>query len=130
MPFHHAPLTDDNRATMQRIINSGDFPFPPPAIPDSWWVDADRDAALWAVPAADTAPLDFLWHYYLSIHGEYYRFLLEPEPLTSARITLYKLKEILPGDCYGNPREQVIAILKNALIAKTASGEHEAFFNF
>jgi len=52
MPFHHAPLTDDNRATMQRIINSGDFPFPPPAIPDSWWVDADRDAALWAVPAA------------------------------------------------------------------------------
>lgn len=70
------------------------------------------------------------WHYYLRLHGEYYRFLLEPEPLTSARITLYKLKETLPADCYGKAHEHIIATLKQALIAKTASGEHEAFFNF
>ena len=100
------------------------------AIPDEWWADADRDAALWATPAEGTAPLDFLWHYYLSIHGEYYRFLLQPEPLPSARITLYKLKEIVPSDRYGTPRETIIATLKAALISKTASGEHEAFFNF
>ncbi|WP_298641585.1 hypothetical protein [uncultured Cardiobacterium sp.] len=130
MPFRHAALTEPNRAALQQKIDSGTLPFPPPAIPESWWVDAARDAVLWAVPAADTAPLDFLWHYYLGIGGDYYRFLLEPELLTSARITLYKLKESLPADCHGKPREQVIAVLKEALIAKTASGEHEAFFNF
>ena len=85
---------------------------------------------MWATPAEGTAPLDFLWHYYLSINGEYYRFLLQPEPLPSARITLYKLKEIVPSDRHGTPRETIIATLKAALISKTASGEHEAFFNF
>ncbi|WP_298048960.1 hypothetical protein [uncultured Cardiobacterium sp.] len=130
MPFHQATLSDSDRTALQHVIDSGTLPFPPPAIPNSWWVDADHDAALWAAPAADTAPLDFLWHYYLRLHGEYYRFLLEPEPLTSARITLYKLKETLPANCYGKAHEHIIATLKQALIAKTASGEHEAFFNF
>ena len=130
MPFHQATLSDSDHTALQHAIDSGTLPFPPPAIPDSWWVDADHDAVLWAAPAADTAPLDFLWHYYLRLHGEYYRFLLEPEPLTSARITLYKLKETLPANCYGKAPEHITAILKQALIAKTASGEHEAFFNF
>ena len=86
---------------------------------------ADRNAALWATPAAGSAPRDFLWHYYLRAGGRYFRFLLQPEPLPSARITLYKLKEAVPA-----ADEAVIAVLKAALISKTASGEHEAFFNF
>ncbi|MFC0034366.1 hypothetical protein [Cardiobacterium valvarum] len=102
------------------------LPFPPPAIPETggWTPTA------WATPAADTAPLDFLWHYYLRVHGEYYRFLPEAEPLTPARITLYKLKETLPASVHGETRENIIATLKQALVAKTASGEHEVFFNF
>lgn len=101
-------------------------PFPPPAIPETggWTPTA------WATPAADTAPLDFLWHYYLRVHGEYYRFLPEAEPLISARITLYKLKETLPTNGHGETRENIIATLKQALVTKTASGEHEVFFNF
>ncbi|MDO4642891.1 MAG: hypothetical protein Q4A74_03530 [Cardiobacteriaceae bacterium] len=130
MTFHHTPLNTDNRNSLQQAIDGGRMPFPSPAIPDEWWLDGDHHAALWATPAAGTTPLDFLWHYYLSINGEYYRFLLQPEPLPSAHITLYKLKEMLPSDCYGNPRESVINTLKSALISKTASGEHEAFFNF
>lgn len=130
MLFHQATLSDSDRTALQHVIDSGTLPFPPPTVPNSWWVDTDHDAALWAEPVADTAPLDFLWHYYLCLHGEYYRFLLEPEPLTSARITLYKLKETLPANCYGKAPEHITAILKQALIAKTASGEHEAFFNF
>ena len=126
MLFHQATLSDSDRTALQHVIDSGT----PPTVPNSWWVDTDHDAALWAEPVADTAPLDFLWHYYLCLHGEYYRFLLEPEPLTSARITLYKLKETLPANCYGKAPEHITAILKQALIAKTASGEHEAFFNF
>ena len=130
MPFRKTALDAENKYRLQQSLESGMMPFPLPAIPDEWWADADRDIALWSAPAADSAPLDFLWHYYLSINGEYYRFLLQPEPLPSARITLYKLKEIVPADGYGTPRETVIATLKAALINKTASGEHEAFFNF
>jgi hypothetical protein len=130
MSFRKTALDAENKQRLQQSLNSGLMPFPLAAIPDEWWADADRDAALWATPAEGTAPLDFLWHYYLSIHGEYYRFLLQPEPLPSARITLYKLKEIVPSDRHGTPRETVIATLKAALISKTASGEHEAFFNF
>ena len=130
MPFHQATLSDSDRTALQHVIDSGTLPFPPPAIPNRWGVVVDLVAVLGAEPAADTAPLDFLWHYYLRLHGEYYRFLLEPEPLTSARITLYKLKETLPADCHGKAHEHIIATLKQALIAKTASGEHEAFFNF
>ena len=125
MSFRKTPLDAENKQRLQQSLDSGAMPFPLAAIPDEWWADADRDAALWATPAEGTAPLDFLWHYYLSIHGEYYRFLLQPEPLPSARITLYKLKEAVPA-----ADEAVIAVLKAALISKTASGEHEAFFNF
>ena len=63
MPFHQATLSYSDRTALQHVIDSGTLPFPPPAIPNSWWVDADHDAVLWAAPAADTAPLDFLWHY-------------------------------------------------------------------
>ena len=125
MSFRKTPLDAENKQRLQQSLDSGAMPFPLAAIPDEWWADADRDAALWATPAEGTAPLDFLWHYYLSIHGEYYRFLLQPEPLPSARITLYKLKEAVPA-----ADEAVIAVLKAALVSKTASGEHEAFFNF
>ena len=125
MSFRKTALDAENKQRLQQSLDSGLMPFPLAAIPDEWWADADRDAALWATPAEDTAPLDFLWHYYLSINGEYYRFLLQPEPLPSARITLYKLKEAVPA-----ADEAVIAVLKAALVSKTASGEHEAFFNF
>lgn len=120
MSFRKIALDAENKQRLQQSLDSGLMPFPLAAIPDEWWADADRDAALWATPAEGTAPLDFLWHYYLSIHGEYYRFLLQPEPLPSARITLYKLKEIVPSDRYGTPRETIIATLKAALISKTA----------
>ena len=125
MSFRKTALDAENKQRLQQSLDSGLMPFPLAAIPDEWWADADRDAALWATPAEDTAPLDFLWHYYLSINGEYYRFLLQPEPLPSARIPLYKLKEAVPA-----ADEAVIAVLKAALVSKTASGEHEAFFNF
>ena len=125
MSFRKTPLDAENKQRLQQSLDSGLMPFPLAAIPDEWWADADRDAALWATPAEDTAPLDFLWHYYLRAGGRYFRFLLQPEPLPSARITLYKLKEAVPA-----ADEAVIAVLKAALVSKTASGEHEAFFNF
>ena len=125
MSFRKTALDAENKQRLQQSLDSGAMPFPLAAIPDEWWADPDRDAALWATPAEDSAPLDFLWHYYLSINGEYYRFLLQPEPIASARITLYKLKEAVPA-----ADEAVIAVLKAALVSKTASGKHEAFFNF
>lgn len=89
MPFRQATFSDGDRAALQRAIDSGVLPFPPPAIPETGG---------WTTPAADTAPLDFLWYYYLRVHGE--------------------------------TRENIIATLKQALVTKTASGEHEVFFNF
>ena len=130
MSFRKTPLDAENKQRLQQSLDSGLMPFPLAAIPDEWWADADRDAALWATPAEDTAPLDFLWHYYLSINGEYYRFLLQPEPLPSARITLYTLKETLPINGHGETRANTIATLKPALVAQTASAEHDAFSNF
>ena len=49
--------------------------------------------------------------------------------------TVYQLapdavKETIPAAHAGIPHETVIAILKAALVSKTASGAHEAFFNF
>ena len=125
MTFRKTPPEAADRDHLQAAIASGSLPFPLDALPEEWWADAGRDAALWATPAAGSAPRDFLWHYYLRAGGRYFRFLLQPEPLPSARITLYKLKESVPA-----ADEAVIAVLKAALISKTASGEHEAFFNF
>ena len=106
MTFRKTPPEAADRDHLQAAIASGSLPFPLDALPEEWWADADRDAALWA-------------------GGRYFRFLLQPEPLPSARITLYKLKEAVPA-----ADEAVIAVLKAALVSKTASGEHEAFFNF
>ena len=75
MSFRKTALDAENKQRLQQSLDSGAMPFPLAAIPDEWWADPDRDAALWATPAEDSAPLDFLWHYYLSINGEYYRFL-------------------------------------------------------
>ena len=70
MSFRKTALDAENKQRLQQSLDSGLMPFPLAAIPDEWWADADRDAALWATPAEGTAPLDFLWHYYLSINGE------------------------------------------------------------
>ncbi len=128
MTFQKTALDAAARQRLQQVSDS--LPFPLPVIPNEWWLDAAQDAALWAEPAADSAPRDFLWHYYLRLGDAYFRFLLQPEPLPSARITLYKLKETIPAAHAGIPHETVIATLKAALVSKTASGAHEAFFNF
>ncbi|MFC2432222.1 MAG: hypothetical protein ACFNPX_02880, partial [Neisseria subflava] len=91
MTFRKTPPEAADRDHLQAAIASGSLPFPLDALPEEWWADAGRDAALWATPAAGSAPRDFLWHYDLRAGGRYFRFLLQPEPLPSARITLYKL---------------------------------------